>query len=162
MKLNRDYSDLLSAFAENRVRFLLVGAYALAYHGQPRATGDLDLWIEPSPSNARRVFSALARFGAPLDQVTVEDLAQPHLVFQIGVAPNRIDVLTSLTGLAFSRAWKRRRRVRYGSVPVFLLSAEDLLKNKRTLGRKRDLADVEEIEKLLALRRGNRKRPRRA
>jgi hypothetical protein len=153
MNLNRDYSDLLSAFAAAKVRFLLVGAYALSYHGRPRATGDLDVWVEPSPANARRVWAALASFGAPLKSVRVEDFSTAHSVFQIGVAPNRIDVLTSLTGLRFSEAWKNRRRASYGSIPVFVISAQDLLKNKRALGRPRDLADAEELDALLRLSR---------
>jgi hypothetical protein len=153
MKLNRHYSDLLSAFGANRVRFLLVGAYALAYHGRPRATGDLDVWVEATPSNARRVYAALAEFGAPLEKVAAEDFARPGTVFQIGIAPNRIDILTSLTALDFPGAWKNRRRVAYGSIPVSLLSAPDLLKNKRALGRARDLADAEELEAHLRQRR---------
>lgn len=161
MKLNRHYTDLLAAFAENRVRFLLVGAYALAYHGRPRATGDLDVWVEATPTNARRVFGALAAFGAPLERVEPEDFARLGSVFQIGIAPNRIDILTSLTALDFSSAWKNRRRAAYGSVPVFLLSASDLLQNKRALGRPRDLADAQELESHLRSRRRIRRSRRR-
>ncbi len=161
VKVNRDYSDLLSAFVAHRVRFLIVGAYALAYHGRPRTTGDLDVWIDATPSNAGRVYNALADFGAPLEKIAANDFARPGTVFQIGVAPNRIDVLTSLTALEFSRAWRNRRRVAYGSVPVSLLSAPDLLENKRALGRPRDLADAQELENhLRSRRRLRRPRPR--
>lgn len=145
MELNRDFSDLLSGFAANRVRFLLVGGYALAFYGRPRATGDIDLWVEPSSDNARRVFAALADFGAPLTGIHAEDFAKPGVVFQIGVAPNRIDVLTSVTGLGFSTAWKRRKRSRYGEIPISLLAPEDFVRNKRKLGRARDLADIEDL-----------------
>lgn len=96
--LNPDYRDMLSAFCEERVEFLLVGAYAVAAHGFPRATGDMDLWIRPTVENARRSWRALARFGAPLDNVTEEDLRTPGIVLQIGVAPRRIDVMTAIDG----------------------------------------------------------------
>ena len=154
MQLNRDFSDLLSEFAGAKVRFLIVGAYAMALHGRPRTTGDLDIWIDAEPINAARVFDALERFGAPMTDMTHEDFETPHLVFQVGVVPNRIDVLTSLTALRFSEAWKRRRRAHYGSLPVWILSEQDLIRNKRALGRPRDLADVEEMSK-------TRGRPRR-
>lgn len=163
MQLNRDYSDLLSAFRRDRVRFLVVGAYALALHGRPRTTGDLDLWVDPEAKNASRVFAAIGRFGAPLEGMSAVDFEERGVVFQIGVAPNRVDILTSLTGLEFDAAWKRRRRMTYGSIPIAVISATDLLRNKRVLGRPRDLADVEEIEKVLAPRRpGSRTRSRRS
>jgi hypothetical protein len=155
MKTNRDFEDLLSAFADSRVRYLLVGAYALVFYGRPRATGDLDLWVEPTPENAARVFQALSRFGAPLDRVRSSDFERPGVVFQIGVAPNRIDILTSLTALTFSSAWAHRRRARFGTRTVSVLSPEDFLRNKMALGRAKDLADVEE------LRRSRRRAPRR-
>jgi hypothetical protein len=146
MKLNRDYSDLLSDFRKAKVRFLVVGAYALALHGRPRTTGDLDLWVDPARRNAARVFAALGRFGAPLEGLSAGDFEAPNVVFQIGVAPNRIDLLTSLTALRFADAWKNRRRLHYGSIPIAVLSAADLIRNKRALGRPRDLADVEEMK----------------
>jgi len=157
MQLNPDFSDLLSEFAEARVRFLVVDAYAMALHGRPRTTGDLDIWVDPEPANASRVFDALARYGAPMMDVSREDFGKPHLVFQIGVVPNRIDVLTSLTALRFAGAWKRRRRAYYGSLPVWILSAGDLIRNKRSLGRPRDLADVEEMKKAAPRRKRSRR-----
>ena len=159
MQLNRDFSDRLSDFRDARVRFLVVGAYAMVLHGRPRTTGDLDLWVEPTPENAARVFQALGRFGAPLAGRTPRDFEQPHVVFQIGVAPGRIDVLTSLTALEFPAAWRNRRRMKYGEIPISVLSAPDLIKNKKALGRLRDLADVEEMEKIP--RRVERRRRRR-
>lgn len=157
MELNRDFSDLLSAFSARRVRFLLVGAYALSFYGRPRTTGDLDLWIDASRANARRVFDALADFGAPLRSMTANDFTIPGTVFQIGVAPRRIDVLTSVTGLTFESAWRRRRKAAYGGIAIHLVSERDFVRNKRALGRSRDLADAEEVETML---RG-RRRPRR-
>jgi hypothetical protein len=147
VKTNRDFEDPLSDFAASRVRFLIVGAYALVFYGRPRATGDLDVWVDPTPPNAARVFEALRKFGAPLDRLVPADFEKKGIVFQIGVEPSRIDVLTSLTGLEFSRAWTRRKHARFGSQRVGVLAPRDFLRNKRALGRKKDLADVEELER---------------
>src|SRR5438128_4264223 len=106
--MNQDFIDLLRTFADAEVRFLVVGAYALALHGRPRATGDLDVWVEATPDNARRVLRALAEFGAPLNDVSEADLATPGVVYQIGVQPGRIDILTDLTGITFAEAWLDR------------------------------------------------------
>jgi hypothetical protein len=153
MKLNRHFSDLLSEFNAARVRYLVVGAHVLSYYGRPRTTGDLDLWVESTPENAERVFLALQKFGAPLGGISPRDFAAPGTVFQIGVAPSRIDVLTSLTALDFSSAWKNRRRAKYGKLPIALLSERDFVRNKRSVGRPRDLADASEIDRLLRSRR---------
>src|SRR5687767_2783375 len=106
--MNPDFVDLLRAFFAAEVRFLIVGAYALAVHGRPRATGDLDLWVEATPENAPRVMRALAAFGAPLSDISESDFARPGVVFQIGVPPGRIDLLTELSGLAFEEVWTTR------------------------------------------------------
>jgi hypothetical protein len=153
MELNRDFIDLLSAFSDRRVRFLLVGGYALSFYGRPRTTGDLDLWVDSSRSNAQRVFEALRDFGAPLEGISSDDFSTPGTVFQIGVAPGRIDVLTSLTGLRFQDVWRRRRRASYGPARIALLSESDFVRNKRKLGRARDIADAEEVEEILRSRR---------
>ena len=144
--LTRDFRDLLQAFVDHEVRFLVVGAYALAIHGHPRATGDLDLWIEPTPENAERAYAALADFGAPLHELTREDLATPSTVFQIGLPPLRIDVLTRLTGLDFGPAFGRRIEADFEGVRVPVVGREDFLANKRALGRARDLADAERLD----------------
>jgi len=123
-----------------------VGAHALAVHGRPRATGHLDLWIRATPENAARVWRALAHFGAPLEQFSEEDLTEPEVVFQIGVSPNRIDLLTSVTDLVFEKAWTQRVTVEVQSLSVPVLGREDLIRNKRAVGRPRDLADVGELE----------------
>src|SRR6266850_1815578 len=106
--MNQDFVDLLQAFVDADVRFHVVGAYALAIHGRPRATGDLDLWVQPSKENAARVMRGLASFGAPLDQISESDFAAPGVTYQLGVAPGRIDILTDLTGLSFDDAWQAR------------------------------------------------------
>ena len=106
--MNQDFLDLLRAFIDREVRFLIVGAYALGVHGRPRATGDLDLWVDSMLHNAPRIVEALEAFGAPLDQVTADDFSRPGIVFQMGLPPLRIDVLTELTGLTFAEAWAER------------------------------------------------------
>ena len=105
---NPDFKDMLLALSDARIDFLLVGAYAVAAHGHPRATGDLDLWVRPDAETAPKVYRVLADFGAPLHDLTVDDLATPGMVFQIGVEPSRIDILTAITGVAFDDAWENR------------------------------------------------------
>lgn len=144
--LNPDFRDMLSALSEGEAEYLLVGAYALAVHGVPRATGDLDVWVRPTADNARRVRAALARFGAPLADLTAADLTRPGTVFQVGVAPNRIDVLTSIDGVTFEEAWPARRVVRIEGLDVPVLARRHLIQNKKATGRSQDLADVARLE----------------
>ena len=141
--MNPDFVDLLRAFVAADVRFLIVGAYALALHGRPRATGDLDVWVEASPDNAARVMQALASFGAPLSDVSVDDFSRPGVTFQIGVAPGRIDILTELTGLTFAEAWPGRMRRPFGEIEVDFIGRADFIHNKRATGRAKDLGDIE-------------------
>jgi hypothetical protein len=141
--MNPDFVDLLRAFVAADVRFLIVGAYALAHHGRPRATGDLDVWVEATPANAARVMQALAAFGAPLQEVTEQDFSEPGVVFQIGVPPARIDILTELTGVRFAEAWPGRDRGRFGELSVDFLGREAFIRNKRSTGRAKDLGDIE-------------------
>jgi hypothetical protein len=129
------------------VRYLLVGGYAVAFHARPRYTKDLDVWIEPTPANAQRTWKALAAFGAPLQNLRPEDLTRPEMVFQIGLAPNRIDILTELVGVDFAEAWERRVASTYGDCKIAVLSRADLIRNKRKVGRPQDLIDVEELER---------------
>ena len=141
--MNPDFVDLLRAFVAADVRFLIVGAYALALHGRPRATGDLDVWVEASPDNAARVMQALASFGAPLSEVSVDDFSRPGVTFQIGVAPGRIDILTELTGLTFAEAWPGRMRRPFGEIEVDFIGRAAFIQNKRATGRAKDLGDIE-------------------
>ena len=141
--MNPDFVDLLRALSAVDVRFLIVGAYALALHGKPRATGDLDVWIDPTPDNAPRVMRALASFGAPLTDVSVDDFSRPGVTYQIGVAPGRIDILTELTGITFDEAWPDRMRRSFGDVDVDFIGRAAFIRNKRATGRAKDLADVE-------------------
>jgi hypothetical protein len=145
-RLNPDFRDMLSACNDEAVEYLLVGAYALAVHGLPRATGDMDLWIRPTPANAQRALAALRRFGAPLADLSLEDLTRPGTVFQIGVAPNRIDLLTSIDAVDFEDAWRNRVASTVAGIAVPVLSQADFVRNKRAVGRPKDLADVAWIE----------------
>ena len=145
--VNRDFVEMLSALSDERVEYLLVGAHALAVHGHVRTTGDMDVWIRPTASNAERAWRALARFGAPLGDLEAAELAQGGLVFQIGVAPNRIDVLTSIEGVTFEAAWPNRHMLRLEGLEVPVLGRSDLLRNKRAAGRPQDLADADWLER---------------
>jgi hypothetical protein len=143
--MNQDFLDLLRAFIDRNVRFLIVGAYALAVHGRPRATGDLEVWVDPTPGNAAKVMQALEQFGAPLGQVTVDDFSRPGIVFQMGLPPVRIDVLTELSGLTFAEAWPGRITASFGPLTVDVLGREAFIKNKRATGRARDLGDIDAL-----------------
>lgn len=146
MLFNQDFKDMLFALSEANAEFLLVGAYALAVHGHPRATGDLDIWVRADSKNAPRVFQSLAAFGAPLDDLTIEDLSKPGVVFQIGVEPSRIDILTAISGVDFNRAWDRRVSIEMDGVCINVLGREDLIVNKRASGRPKDLVDANTLD----------------
>ena len=146
--MSPDFRELLATFNAHGVDFLIVGAHALAAHGHVRATKDLDLFIRATPENAARAYAALADFGALLHDLTEEDLHTPGTVFQIGVPPVRIDLVTEIDGVAFADAWKGRFETTLAGIPVAVLSLADLIRNKKEAGRLQDLADVEALEKL--------------
>jgi hypothetical protein len=145
--VNDDFIDLLRAMLDSDARFLVVGAHALAVHGVPRATGDLDVWIDREPANVKRVWRALESFGAPAAAlgVTVNDLAQPDIVVQLGLPPRRIDLLTTVTGLDFREAWTTRVTHKVGGCAVPFLGRAALIANKRATGRLKDMADLEAL-----------------
>ncbi len=144
--MHQDFVDLLRAFVAADVRFLIVGAYALALHGRPRATGDLDVWVDATPENAARVMRALATFGAPLADIAADDFSRGGVTYQIGVPPGRIDILTELTGLAFADAWADRVRRPFGDVDVDFIGRAAFIRNKRATGRPKDLGDIDGME----------------
>ena len=142
--MNDDFRDFLALLLEEGVRFLVVGAHALAVHGVPRATGDLDVWIARDAANAARAWRALLRFGAPVSAMGVSetDLSNPGTVVQIGLPPRRIDVLTEITGVDFELAWSGRAVTSAGGMQVAFLGKAELVANKRATGRPKDLADL--------------------
>lgn len=145
--MNRDFAEMLSALCEVGAEFLVVGAHALAAHGLPRATGDLDLWVRPTVENAARVWAALRRFGAPLQDLTENDLATADVVFQIGVPPCRIDLMTSISGVSFDDAWPKRMLVTVEGQQFAVLSRQDLVDNKKATDRPKDRADLEALRR---------------
>lgn len=140
--MNPHFSEMLSALSAEDAEFLVVGAFALSAHGYVRATGDLDLWVRCSSENAERVMRAITRFGAPLQDLTLDDLNTLDIVFQIGVAPVRIDILTSIAGVDFDEAWADRVLTRFDGNDYPTLSRDHLLQNKRAAARPKDLNDV--------------------
>jgi len=144
--LEPDFRDMLKAFNEAGVEYLVVGAYALGGYGLPRATRDLDLWVRVSSENADRVLRALAAFEAPPHIATKRDLMNPNMVVQIGVEPARVDIMMSVSGVEFDAAYKERTTVRMDGVDMPLIGRADLLANKRASGRRKDLLDAEWLE----------------
>ena len=144
--LNSHYKDILSILSEKKVKYLLVGAYAMAVHGYPRSTMDIDILVKPDQENALLVLQALDDFGAPVGNLSAEDLQKEDLIFQIGIAPCRIDILTSIDGLKFDAAFARSELIEIEGIPVHVLSIPDLIINKRASGRTKDLADAEILE----------------
>jgi len=144
--VNTEFVEMLSALSDSGAEFLVIGAHALAVHGIPRATGGFDIWVRPTEENAGRVLEALRVFGAPLFDLSREDLANPGIVFQIGVAPGRIDILTGVSGLTFEEAWPGRVSTSAGGQEVPVIGRAELIRNKRATGRLKDLADVEALE----------------
>jgi hypothetical protein len=145
--VNRDFVEMLSALSAAKADYLVVGAHALAAHGIVRATGDLDIWVRSTSENADRVWSALASFGAPLDRISKHELTNDDVVYQIGIAPNRIDILTSISGVDFDTAWVNHVTIAVAGVQVPVLGKTDLIVNKRSAGRPQDLADVSALRK---------------
>ncbi|MCL2244250.1 MAG: nucleotidyl transferase AbiEii/AbiGii toxin family protein [Treponema sp.] len=144
--LNKHYKEILLILSEKKVKFLLVGAYAMAVHGYPRSTMDIDLFVMPDPENAVLVLQALDDFGAPVKNLSAAELQKEGLIFQIGVAPCRIDILTSIDGINFEDAYARSETFNIDEVQIHVLSVHDLIVNKRASGRIKDLADAETLE----------------
>jgi len=143
--VNPDFKELLLAFNAHDVEYLIVGAHALAAYGHVRATKDIDVWVGRSRENAQRVLKGLSDFGAPLVDLTLEDLIRAGTIFQIGVPPLRIDIITQIDGVEFADAWPDRFETLFGGVPAFVISRHHLIRNKKTAARLQDLADVEKL-----------------
>lgn len=140
------FKELLQIFNDLGVEYIVVGAHAVMVYTEPRFTKDHDIWVNPTEDNARKVFHAMAQFGVPLTDVRREDFTVQGTVYQIGVTYERIDIITEVTGLSFSECWPRRVDIVYGGIPVHVLSRQDLIINKKAVGRPQDLLDVEKLE----------------
>jgi len=145
MEIQPDFKELLELLNAHKVEYFIVGAYALAFHGAPRFTGDIDIFVKPEAKNAERILAALDEFGFGSLDLTISDLKDPDKVVQLGLAPVRVDLITSLTGLSYQEVFAGRAQGTYGDVPVYYIGRKELLANKRALGRKKDLADIEAL-----------------
>lgn len=145
MAANPDFKDLFSIFNEEKVEYLVAGAHAVIYFSEPRYTKDLDIWVNPTAKNAKRVFAALARFGAPLLEISADDFCDKEMIYQIGIEPNRIDILMGIAGVEFSPAWTDRVESTYDGIPIHIMGKENLRKAKKASARPQDLLDLEKL-----------------
>lgn len=145
MEVQSDFRDLLALLNEHEVKFLIVGGYALAFHGAPRYTGDIDILVRPHPENAKRVLVALASFGFTFPNLDVDDFQDPNKVVQLGMPPVRIDIITSISGVSWEEADESKEAGMFGDVPVHYIGRDQYIANKRAIGRKKDLADIEAL-----------------
>jgi len=146
--LNPDYKEMLQCLDAERAEFLVVGAYALAAHGLPRSTADFDIWVNPTPENSTKIYRALAVFGAPLSDVTPMDFAEEGVIFQIGVVPCRIDIITKISGdISFSEARSQAEVIQLDDGQMPILSLGHLLTNKLATGRTKDIEDVKLLKR---------------
>ena len=145
--MNEDYKEMLQSLLDQKVEFIVVGAYALAAHGFPRATGDMDVWIKPNEKNSKKVYKVLARFGAPINEIREDEFSQPGLIFQIGVVPRRIDIITKIDAVEFGEADSDKIFVDIDDLKIPVLSIDKLIKNKMATGREKDLLDAKLLKK---------------
>ena len=145
--LNPDFRDILFALHAEQAEYLLIGSYAVAVYGRARATEDLDIWVRPSSDNSHKVMQALLRFGAPTSTLSPDDFQKENLVFQMGNPPWRIDLLTSIDGVTFDDAWAERQEWTVEGIAISVIGRRHLIANKRAVGRTKDLADVEELNR---------------
>ncbi|MCY3819726.1 MAG: hypothetical protein OXH52_10265 [Gammaproteobacteria bacterium] len=147
MFVNSDFSDLLSLFSARHVKYLVIGGYAVVQHAEPRFTNDLDLWIGTETTNADAVYSALRDFGPPLAGLTPSDFKEEGSFYQMGMPPNRVDILMGIPGVEFQAAWKRRLEVDFDGLVVSFISREDLISAKQAAGRPQDLIDLQALRR---------------
>ena len=145
--LNEDYKEMLQLLSEEQVDFIIVGAYALGAHGYPRATGDIDIWVKPNNINSRKLYKALARFGAPLEQIETDDFSMEGIIFQIGVIPRRIDIITKIDGVTYEEADEDKITVEVEELMLPVISLDKLIKNKMATGREKDELDIKTLKK---------------
>ena len=142
MDISSDYRELFKILNKHKAKYLVVGAYAVIFYTEPRYTKDIDIWIEPTLKNAEKLYKALGEFGAPLKDISTKDFANKKTIYQIGVAPVRIDIIMSISGSIFTEAWKDRRKTKYADVSINIMGIKDLIRSKKKTGRKQDSIDV--------------------
>lgn len=152
MRVPSDYKELLSALNKNKVRYLVIGAYAVTYYAEPRYTKDIDIWVGPDTQNAQRVYAALKEFGAPLKGITVKDFSNPKMVYQIGVAPVRADIMMGVSGVKFKTAWQHKKNVPFNGIKINIIGIKELIRIKEKTGRPLDAADAESLKVRLKVR----------
>jgi len=149
MEISSDYKDLFSILKKHKVKYLVVGAYAVMYYTEPRFTKDLDIWVKSDKENASKVYNALKEFGAPLINVSPKDFTKKEIIYQIGVAPIRVDIMTSLPNVRFDTAWKNRKKSRYGEIPINIIGLNELIRSKKKSNRRQDELDIEMLKRAL-------------
>jgi hypothetical protein len=145
--MDQNFLDLLRLFDQHKVKYLIIGGYAVSLYAEPRYTKDLDFWIECSTANARKLMAALQEFGAPLASIRIQDFATPGCAYTAGIPPLRFDILTRIKGAKFSTAYTKRRKVKIEDVPACYVSYETLLLLKKAAGRDQDKADVKTLKR---------------
>lgn len=146
MYLSSDYEDLFKTLNGYKIKYLIVGAYAVIYYTEPRYTKDIDVWVFPDLNDNQRVYDALKKFGAPLSGINPEDFKNKKMIYQIGVAPIRIDIKMDVEGLNFKKAWENRKKILFGKTPVHIVSLQDLIRSKKKMGRPQDLLDIQKLK----------------
>ena len=145
MDISSDYRDLFKTLNRHKVKYLVIGAYAVTFYTEPRYTKDLDIWASNDRANAKRLFKALVDFGAPLTSLSIKDFTNKKMIYQIGVAPVRIDILMGVSGIKFVTAWKNRKRTRYGGMPINILGIRELIYSKKRTKREQDILDIKKL-----------------
>ncbi len=145
MEIQPDFRDLLELFNKNSVEYVIVGGYALAFHGAPRYTGDLDILVNIGGDNPHKIMQTLKEFGFGAIGLSIRDFSEPGKVIQLGYPPVRIDIVTSISGVSWKEAFQDRVEGTYGGTPIYFIGRKQLVANKRTVGRQRDLADLEAL-----------------
>ncbi len=145
--LNEDYKEMLQILLGNKVKFIVVGAYAMGAQGYPRATGDFDIWVEPSIKNSTKVYNSIKEFGTPVRKITPDAFTERGIIYQIGVVPRRVNIITFINGVEFDKAYKEREEIELENMKIPFLSKENIIKNKESTGRDKDKLDMKYLRK---------------
>ena len=145
MDISLDYKDLFRILNRHKVKYLVIGAYAVAFYAEPRYTKDIDIWVSNDTANIGRLYKALVDFGAPLKGVSAADFANKKMIYQIGVAPVRIDILMGVSEIKFENAWKNRKKSKYGGIAINILGVKELIYSKKKAGREHDISDIKKL-----------------